>query len=144
MKPRVSALLAGSALSMLVGCGEAGDSLEVTAVAGETVSVELGGDASAAVLPEGAMIANGRLTWTPTAEQIGEHALALDVSGVDEARPLELVILVGEADDAEPISYGGCECGSRPRPPKPRGDAASALFAIAAWSWRRRSAHRAA
>lgn len=114
--------------------------IETEAVAGEPVSVELGGAVLVpdAPLPAGAAIVGERLEWTPSADQQGEHVVSLDVLREGFAEPVMLRVTV--AAEGSSIEYGGCECGSRPNPPRPKAEALGVLILAAYFRHRRRSA----
>lgn len=125
----ICSVLAYSAVA--AGCG-ASDEIQAAAAVGEPLVLELGDGvpSSRTPLPEGASIVGGRLEWTPSPEQEGEHLLALDGANVR----------VNVASAEPSIEYGGCECGPKPQPPRPKAEALGVVLLAAYFRRRRRLA----
>ena len=113
MNTRFILRFAASAAILSAGCGgeSNGEEIEAVAVAGERVVVELGGAATPITLVPGVVIAEGRLEWTPAADQEGEHVIALEIVRDGDPQPVTLRMTVAPVDGS--VEYGGCECGSR-------------------------------
>lgn len=138
----ISRFLVTACVLTAAACGgsEEGREIEYEAVAGEPISMELGGTVLVpeAPLPEGAAIVGERLEWTPSLHQEGEHVVSLDVVHGGFVEPTILRVTVTPGDPS--IEYGGCECGSRPNPPRPKAEALGVLLLAAYFRQRRRSA----
>lgn len=137
MKTRFPAVMAALAVAgLLAGCGEATE-VDVVATAGEPLVLPIDGPVSEEALPPGAIVDQGAIWWTPSREHVGEHVIALD-----DGTGIRVTVHESTADGEAPIHYGGCECGSLPKPPRPRGEGAAPAAAIAVWLTRRRAALR--
>lgn len=133
--------MAASLLAALAACGAENDVMEIEAAAivGQPLVVELGPFPIAlSSLPSGAAIAGERVEWTPQTEHEGEHSLSLAIARDGIVEPIRLRVVVSPVDPS--IEYGGCECGSKPRPPRPRAEAAGVVLLAAYFRQRRRAA----
>lgn len=129
-------------LAMLAGvvaaCGAANDEARIDAfvVVGQSMVVELGpGAAAVSPLPAGASITEDRFEWSPGAEHEGEHLVQIEIvrDGVAEGETLRISVAPLDAS----VEYGGCDCGSKPRPPRPHAEALGIVL-LAAYCRRRR------
>jgi MYXO-CTERM domain-containing protein len=132
--------LATALVLAAAGCGAGVESgIEHAAIAGEPMVVELGGPVRAVEpLPDGAAFVGERLEWTPAAGDEGEHLISFEVLRGESYEPMTLRVSVEPGDGS--IQYGGCDCGARPNPPRPKAEALGALLLAVHFRRRRRAA----